>query len=405
MSDEVYLDEVESQSTGQETEVSVQTEMTGDFFDYDDGLGAVVNQDGEPYVKDDGKYYSSLDEYKNAQKEQPLQQQPQKPVQTNANAKPQQSSSPAQAVKPPVVAGSFESLYHKDNSFDINSVLNDAPKFNEFKYQSASMPQLGSTQQPEQPVQPPVDPKTEEANAIKEYRGGLESSILAPLQRTYEGIANWYIQQGTEIPPAVYQQFNSEYSRLKEAISELVDNKKEELREKRYASETESKQFEKLQADSLNNFDAISTRYFPDKTVDASRDRLSKLVFGYTGADGKFVRGYGADIVDHLFDMANSGKQYKNHQEWQNAYSKWWTQYASNPKNIEYIAQRSWDRFIAKSLPNIRDSYRSTWENEQREKLKQSQQKPAVSMGSSAVQTDDVQKQLDSYFTPPKRNL
>lgn len=167
----------ESTNTSMNSESgSLQNEMIGDFFDYDDGLGAVVDQNGDPFTKQDGKYYSSIDEYKNSinPQQKPLQNQF---IQTNVNTKPA-----VQAKQAPVQLSSFDSFYKKDNGFDVASLLSEAPKFNEFSYQRQSNPlseesQNGLQQQPQQIV----DPKIADANSLKEYRESLESSALRPI--------------------------------------------------------------------------------------------------------------------------------------------------------------------------------------------------------------------------------
>lgn len=378
---------------------SLQSQMTGDFFDYDDGLGAVVNQDGDPFTKADGKYYQSIDEYKaslgqnnNQPKPAPVQQP--KPAQPNAQAKPQPSQS-----------NGFESFYKKDSGFDIASVLGDAPKFNEFKYERQNNPiDQGQQNNFQQPPQAPVDPKVADANTLKEYRETLESSALKPIERAYQTSLAGYQREGVEMPKHVYDAFNAEYSQLKNAIDEAVSSKKDELLENRFKEREETANFTKIQEKGIENFDRISAQYFPNLSSEQSKERLSKLVFGYADNTGKFIRGYGADIVDHAFDLANNGKTYKTKEEWEGAYNKWWSTYASNPKNIAYVAQRAWDRFIAANIDSIRDGYRSTWEQEQRDKLKQTQQNPFATRGGNA-QVDSAGAQLDSYFTPPSRNM
>lgn len=389
---------------------SLQTEMTGDFFDFDDGLGAVVDQSGNPFTKDDGKYYSSIEEYQNAlnqngkpaqQQQQPKPQQAPAPVQPNANAK-----TPIQPRQQPVQPSGFDSFYKKDTGFDVASILSDAPKFNEFAYQRENNPIVQqNANNLQQQQQPPIDQKTADANTIKEYKDGLVNSALKPIERAYQASLAGYQREGAEMPKYVYEAFNAEYSQLSTAIDELVSTKKEELLEARFKEKEEGSNFSKIEAKSLENFDRISTQFFPKQSIDQSKDKLSKLIFGYKDNGGKFVRGFGADIVDHAFDLANNGKTYTSEKEWSDAYNKWWAKYASNPKNLLYVAQRAWDRFVASNLDGIRDGYRSTWDQEQREKLKQVQSNPHATRGGNAGQDDAAQAQLDAYFTPPGRHM
>lgn len=389
---------------------SLQSEMTGNFFDYDDGLGAVVDQNGDPFTKEDGKYYRSIDEYKSSfgknggavnTTQKPLSNQSSQPAQPNAQAK--NTIQPKQTA---VQQNSFDSFYKKENGFDISSILSESPKFNETTYERVTNPPIQENQNNIQQQQSaPVDPKVADANTLKEFRESLENSALKPIERAFSQLSNYYAQSGVQMPQEVYNALNAEYSQLKTAIDEAINSKKEELFENRFKTERETASFAETERKSVENFTRVSTQYFPNLSADQSEAKLSKLIFGYSDSTGTFTRGYGADIVDHAFDLANNGKTFKTKEEWSNAYNKWWSGYASNPKNIAYVAQRAWDRFIASSIDGIRDGFRSTWEQEQREKLKQTQQNPYAARGGNVSQVDSAQAQLNSYFTPPGRNM
>lgn len=404
MDGETLLSEVESTTTSE----AMQTEMQGDFFAYDDGLGAVVDQNGNPFSKEDGKYYQSENEYKDflKQQAQPKPQGTQKPAQPNT-AQPMQQQGNANAK---IQQGNgFDSFYKKDSAFDVTTLISDSPKFNSFNYERQINPVQqqnngGLAQQPAQ-TEVPVDPKVADANTLKEYRENMEAGTLKPIERAYQKSLAAYNARGEQMPQDVYDAFNAEYTQLKAAIDDQVLAKREELVESRYKSKEEENSYKAMEKTSLENFTKIAGQYFPNLAPDVSKDRLEKLLFGYS--DGtKFVKGYGADAIDHAFDLAHDGKQFKNVQEFEAAYTKWWNKYASNPKNIALIAKNAWNSFIASNLDGMRDGFRQTWEQEQKNKLKQTQQNPyATRGGGNSLGTDSAQAQLNSYFTPPSRNM
>jgi hypothetical protein len=397
MSDETMVEETGLDSSAIDTGASLQEEMTGDFF-FDDGMDAVVNGDGLPFAKEDGSHFKSLEEYQQSlnpsqSKQQPATQPPlQKPqpapAQNNANAK-------TNVGKTPQPVSGFDAYYNK-NGLDLQSMIKDTSKFNAVSYQRTVNPLQQQQPQPQQP-EVPVDPVKRDEAVIAEYHESLRTGLLGPLEEVYNSVAQFYKSQGVNVPDEVYNAFNSRYSHLNEQVNKIVNQKDKELIEARHKEDISARDYKVAETNRDRVMADVANEFFPETPNNQRMDRLNKLIFGYTDKSGKIIRGYGADAVDHAFDIAHDGKEFKTDKEWSDAYVKWWTKYASNPNNVKHIAQRAWDRFIANNLNNARDSWRSAWDNEQREKLKHNQQAPGASKPGGGIATDE-DAALSSYF-------
>lgn len=392
MADETMVEEAGIDS-GVDAGVSLQEEMTGDFF-FDDGMDAVVNGEGLPFAKEDGSHFKSVEEYQQSLNQpkqtptQPPQQKPQSaPAQNNANAKKETS-------KPQPVSG-FDAFYNK-NGLDLQSMIKDTSKFNSVNYQRSVNPLQQEQPQQQQP-EVPVDPVKRDEAAVAEYHQSLKSGLLEPLEEIYGLVSQFYKSQGSAVPDQIYSAFNSRYTQLNEQVNKLVTQKDKELIESRHKEELSARDYKDAEVNRDRVMADVANEFFPETPANQRMDRMNKLIFGYKDSTGKVIRGYGADAVDHAFDIAHDGKQFKSDKEWSDAYVKWWTKYASNPNNVKHIAQRAWDRFIANNLPKARDSWRTAWDNEQREKLKHNQQSPGASKPGGGIATDE-DAMLSNYF-------
>lgn len=379
-----------------DTGASLQEEMTGDFF-FDDGMDAVVNGEGLPFAKEDGSHFKTIEEYQQSlnpsqskQKPvQPPQQKPsQAPAQNNANAK-----TNAGNVQQPV--SGFDAYYNK-NGLDLQSMIKDTAKFNAVNYERSVNPLQQQQPQQQQP-ETPVDPVKRDEAIVKEYQESIKAGLLGPLEDVYALVSQFFESQGVSMPDKIYSAFNGRYSQILEHVNELVVRKDKELIESRHKEELSARDYKDAEVSHKRIMTDVANEFFPETPSNQRMDRLNKLIFGYTDKSGKIYRGYGADAVDHAFDIAHEGKEFKSDKEWSDAYVKWWTKYASNPKNVKHIAQRAWDRFVANNLNNARDSWRTAWDNEQREKLKHNQQSPGASKPGGGIATDE-DAALASYF-------
>jgi hypothetical protein len=128
---------------------------------------------------------------------------------------------------------------------------------------------------------------------------------------------------------------------------------------------------------------------------------LNNFLFGVV-KDGKLVtRGYGADAVNMLFDLAHEGKTFSSQEEVVEAYDKWFAKFASVPQNIRNLAKIAYGQYQLQHHKDIRDGYRSQWDLEQQKKFNQSQA-PASSKAGNAGVPDEGQAALDRWLEPPK---
>lgn len=379
------------QSSAGDSDAGLQQEMTGDFF-YDDGVGAVVDNQGNTQFDAEGNPIRSMDGLK-------------KPSQSQPQAQTQKQGAHVAASKQTPQSSGFDSLFEKDGKIDFEALNAHGQRVNEFSYTSTLYPKEQPADQGQQQQQPqaPVDPRVSAQQELKTYQETLESHLLAPLRSTYETLTAFYQQRGEQMPYEVYNEINEKFIAQQNMIKQLVDEKREEQFEARQGEMKSQAEYEGNVAKSRENFGKIADEFFPNTRPEQRFDRLAQMVFGYD-QNGKFVRGYGADVVDHLFDQAHEGKSFKTAQEYKDAYNRWWSKYSSNPTNIKYVVQRAHERYMAQNHTKIRDAYRQQWEKELAEKSKQRTMRPSTG-GSNAPDIGDSRKQLDAYFGAPTANM
>ena len=374
---------------------ALQATMTGNFF-HDDGVDAVVDHEGNTQYDENNNPIRTMedwDKYK-ARKGTPGSPRPDatKPeVKPDATAKPKPEGGATAPVK-------FDSLFDKDGAFDVSAAQGFAEKFNQFKFEK----QLTAPANP--PAQPaataPIPPVERIRGEVDTYHKALTKSFLDPIRSVYEGLSAQYQAAKMAMPPDVFKLFNDRYVEIEKQVGESVKLREDQLKEELHNEELSNVKFETQTRESSKNFFDVANDLLSNVDQAQRSNYLSQLIFGTQDEKGQFVRGYGADLVEHAFDIANAGRQFKTVEEWQNAYNGWWVRYSSNPNNIRFIAQRAMDRYVAQNQTKFRDAYRSAWDKEMQSKS--TLQRPNAGRGGGAP-VDAATQQLSDYFTPPQR--
>jgi hypothetical protein len=297
----------------------------------------------------------------------------------------------------------LDSIFEKNGQMDFDAINQHSKTFGGYQYQSATLPK----QQPQQVALPnhaPVDHVAQIKAEVDKYSKELSDTRLAPIERAYAKLVQRYGGEGN-VPQEVLASLNEEYLEQKNQIRDLADAKKDELRDKQFKEQLESKDYQTLELKSKENFSGVAKDFFPNASPDKQPQILEELIFGYQ-ANGKYVPGYGADMINHLFDLQNKGKVFNTSDEWAKAYNKFWVDYSSNPNNIKALAKIAFNNYHAANESKRRDAYRSQWEKEQQEKLKMStNQKPTSSKIGGLGSQDSVAQQMRDFVRPPSRNL
>jgi hypothetical protein len=214
-----------------------------------------------------------------------------------------------------------------------------------------------------------------------------------------------YAAQGQQMPKEEFDIINEQYVAKEAQISEIVASKNDELQDGLMKTELSKRDAADIDKKAIEVYTGVAGELFPDLPDAVRKERLDNLVFGWN--DGKkFIRGYGADFVEHLFETSNYDKEFKTWEERTAAMNTWWARYASNPANVRYAARAAFDRFQAQNYPKYRDAVRSQMETEfqARNKLKS---KPTGAAAAGAGQVDDsTNAELNAFFaTPTKPHL
>jgi hypothetical protein len=385
---------------GADSGAALQTEMTGDFF-HDDGSDAVVDRMGNKQLNENNEPIRTMDEF-NAFKARKSGGQPQhKPI----------SGKPAPTAKPaagPTFKKNFDSMFEKNGAIDFDAHKNFGARIAAYNYGSATIPKADPNAQPAQPAAKP-DPVAQIKTEVEKYSKELEAIHLGPLQSAWAKIVQQY---GTveAVPPQVANSMNAQWIAQQNQVRTLVDARKDELRDKQFQEQLSGKDFAVLETKSKENFTNVARELFPNANPNQHYGLLSELVFGYTykDAQGKdaFSPGFGAEIVNHLFDIANSGKEFKTVQEWTDAYNKFWVNYASNPANIKWLAKQAYHNFDKAQETKKRDAYRAQWDKEQQAKTRQNTtQQPHATRGGNSFVPDAGTQQINKFLTVPQRAM
>jgi hypothetical protein len=375
---------------------ALQSSMTGDFF-YDEGSDAVVDANGNAQKNPAGETFRNMDDFAKHRAQKggdPTQPQGGQTQQGNLLKTPVQPN-----------AFGFDSVYNKNGKFDFDTITKQIGNSGKVAYQMQSVfkPVAPNPVQPTAPVVP-IDPKERVRTAIQEHRKTLESTKLDPIRRAYQNVSAAYAKTGQSVPEDIYRAINAVYVEKERELVEELDKKRDEI----YADQISNMETEKeviaAKRISSSNFKETADQFLPHVAPAQRSEKLTELIFGHHDAKGIFQRGYGADAVEHAFDLSMGNKTFNSPDEWSQAYNNWWLKYSSNPSNIAYITNVAFSRYVAANQSKFRDEYRRAWDAEAEAKLRNRNSIPR-STGAIPVETANEDQSLIDYHTAPRRNL
>jgi hypothetical protein len=294
-------------------------------------------------------------------------------------------------------AEGFGAVYEKDGKLDFSAIDESVQRLNKFAYKGRDLLEK-STAKPEQQQQQPQKLSQRESikAEIEKIKKSFEEDRLKPVQQLWARLYAEGAKEGDQAHVALSELYNS----LNSQMQEMLEDKREELREKYDTDREENERAAGLSKDAERNFLDCANEYFPNTDPAKRRATLEKLLFGAYDATGKVIsKGYGADTVNMLFDYAHEGKTFKTQQELNDAYNSWWNRFASNPQNIRHLTQLAYGQYQLQNHGKIRDGYRSQWEVEQQKRLNQTQAPSSVKAGN-AGEVDEAQAEIDRLFAP-----
>jgi hypothetical protein len=382
----------ETPAVSQESPVSdagLQHEMTGDFFTYDDGFGSFVRNDNAmPPTDKDGNPV-------NLRTKEDLDAFLAKTGQKKPDAQAQSAKPSVQQKTPEAISSAFE----KNGKPDFKSIDDGISRFSKIAYQPRSLMTPSKEVAPAQPAVK-LSPRETIKAEVEKIKTDFKTERLAPLE------AMWAKCQagGAQVNDAIYQAINEVYQAWNDKLNEAVEAKREELQEKIDKEKDEGSKYETISKESVRNYSDCANEFFPNSDPASRKTLLDQFLFGIQ-KDGKLVtKGYGADTINMLFDLAHEGKTFTNQQEVADAYDKWWTKFASVPQNIRQLTRSAFAEYQLQNHGKIRDGYRSQWDLEQQKKLNPSQA-PASAKAGNVAGVDEGQNALDSFFAPPKPSM
>ena len=374
---------------GTVSNADLQQEMTGDFFTYDQGFGSYVQNDSAmPPIDKDGnsvtlKTKEDLDAFL---------------AKTGKKQPEAQSAKPAVQQKPPEA---ISSAFEKDGKPDFTSIDDGVSRFGKITYQGRTLVEPSKT---EQPAQPTV--KLSASQSIKAEVDKIKKDFTAEWLTPLEEMWAECQKAGAQVGDSTYLAINKRYTELQERLSDTIEAKRDELRDKFDKEKEEASQFETVSKEASRNYSDCANEFFPKSDPGRRKELLDQFLFGVQ-KDGKLItKGYGADTINLLFDLAHEGKTFSNSTDLTAAYEKWWNKFASSPQNIRHLAQVAFGQYQLQNHSKIRDGYRSQWDLEQQAKLNQSQAPSSTKAGNAGTdENDEGKKAIDAYFAPPKPSM
>ena len=338
---------------------SLQEQMTDDFF-YDDGSDAVVDSLGNAQTDSEGNIIRTMDDFQKLGKGANNQPDNNQPATGKNNDQQQQSTDT------PVVG--FDSVFQKDGQFNFDGVVKTSSALKDFSYQMQSTYKNPDPAQGGQPADP-VDPKEHIRTTIDGLRKELTTQRLDPINEMYNGIYQVCTKYSQALPQGLWEELRGAisdvYSQRNDEITAEIDRKRDDLIGEAVTAQQEQAKTKEFEKTSAANFKSVANQLIPQSVPEDQReDKLSELVFGHQGQDGKFVRGYGADLIEAFFDTAMAGKTFSSPDEWKQAYNQFWFKFSSDPKNVQLVANLSFARYVASNHDKYRDEYRKSWEKE-----------------------------------------
>jgi hypothetical protein len=298
-------------------DVALQERMAGNADQqpwYSPSEGKVVTPNGDVVLDPKtGKPYLSMEAYQAAQKAQSSTAKPK----TDAQGKPVQTP----PAKP--MSRSFDALVTQDGKLTPERLFELSKVASDFQYADDLIPKVDPSLAAKEAEKP-----TDALTAVHEHRTALEERLVRPLQE----IRDWLIQNGGNVQavdefmgPKIAAQnalidkdYREQYERaLKEDITKGIS-----------PEITEFKRNQVKQASETNINRIASKLYGPENAKEA----FFTLINGHYGADGKFIRGPAANVIDMLMHVASNGKGYATPEARSAAYEEQFTRMMADPK-------------------------------------------------------------------------
>ena len=361
-------------STAQE--IALQERQINDEPWFDDGIGAVVDEYGNPKLDKDGNPFASMEDFKKAQSVKPEDKDLQKPApQPGAPQKPIEAKT-----------GGFESFYSKDKSFDFETLAERIGKSGQTRYSSTLLPKVDASK----PVveQPAVAPKTEEQELV-EFEEAQMKIYIDPIKQLYGKIS-------ALLTPEVDQAFRDAYSERLAEVDKAIRSKQWEITRRMVQSNKETANAESDMKELERASNVSIGKAVVDMLPKEGMGGFWQLIVGHnSGKD--FIRGPGSDLVDLLFDQAHEGKTFKNADDWNKAYQNWFLKFTSNETNVRNLIKHSLNAFSAGNITKYRDMVRQAVQKEEQGKKKLLS--PTPMSGRASVGDEALGDELKTYLS------
>lgn len=294
-----------SDTSGDDSYGQLQDRMAGDDNPwYSSSEGKVVDKDGD-IITDPatGEHFESIEEFNAFIK-----------AQEALTAKPKTEAVKPEAVKP--MARSFSDF---SGELTPERIQQMAQAGKDFKYADELIPKIGAPATPEPTIIDPIE-------RVNTERKNWEAITVQPLRDIRAAL----IEQGADtvlvdqlLAPVmekqtalVEAQYKAEYEK---ALRETIDGK--------FAPQLTKMEQERQTNISNNNIENLARKYYPE----GGKDAFFALINGHYDANGSFVRGPAAMVIDMLTSATVGDKQFKDEAERSNAYADTFRKITADP--------------------------------------------------------------------------
>lgn len=291
---------------------------------------------------------------------QQQQQQQQQPAQGNQG---RQQQSQGEQQQPPTTPQGFSARFYKagddgQQQFDADAFHGFAfnPDGPRFAYQRQQVSQQMPNQQ--QPVQGNQQEPQEEVPVWKKpvverqrYEQELRERMLYPIQRMRENL-------GQNLDPNT-RMFLEQQERL--AIEHIRDElvpkwqyeQEENWRKQQHEEIEQRDRARQYEMKANTNIGALANE------AKIGTDGLSEFFFGKT-VDGKHVPGPATDALNYFFDRDNPDAARLTGHQLQEAYQRWWNEFASNRANLNMLYSFGIAKLREQHWPDLVGKVRAT---------------------------------------------
>lgn len=361
-----------------------------------------VQVDNEEMANDYFAEYEEIDESTGEslppEGEDPAQQQ-QQPSQGNRQQQEAQSGEQQQPTTPQ----GFSARFYKQGDdgsqqFDPEAFHGFAfnPNGPRFAYQRQQAAQQMPNQQPAQGNQQPEEEVPVWKKPVVErqrYEEQLRERMLYPIQRMRE-------QLGQNLDPNT-RMFLERQERL--AIEHIRDElvpkwqceQEETWRKQQYEEIEQRDRARQYEVKANTNIGALANE------AGIGNDGLSEFFFGKQGPDGKHIPGPATDALNYFFDRDNPDAARLTGQQLQDAYQRWWNEFASNRANLNML----WDFGVAKlqreHWPDMVGKVRATQDTRTQQQHRGAVSQPSGGnhIAGQGGNVDAGHQQLQQYLT------